>query len=41
MYIHNTIAEITPNELANVAGNVLKRAELCTQVHAEQLQHLL
>ena len=37
--IHN--AEITPNELAKVAGNMLKRAELCIQVHSEQIQHLM
>ena len=39
--IHNAIMEITPNELAKVAKNVLKRAELCIQVHGEQFQHLL
>ena len=39
--IFNEIAEITPNELAKVAGNMLKRAELCIQVHGEQFQHLL
>ena len=39
--IRNAIAEIRPNELAKVAGNVLKRAELCIQVHGEQFQHLL
>ena len=39
--IRNAIAEITQNELAKVAGNMLKRAELCIQVHSEQFQHLL
>ena len=39
--IHNAIAEITPKKLAKVAGNMLKRAELCIQVHGEQFQHLL
>ena len=29
MNIRNAIAEITPNELAKVAGNMLKRAEWC------------
>ena len=41
MNIHNAIVEITPNELANVAGNMLKRTELCIQVNGEQFQHLL
>ena len=39
--IHNSIVEITPNAVAKVAGNMLKRAELCIQVHNEQFQHLL
>ena len=39
--IRNAIVEITPHELAKVAGNMLKRAELCIQVHGEQFQHLL
>ena len=39
--IRSAIAEITPNELAKVAGNMLKRAESCIQVHGEQFQHLL
>ena len=39
--ICNAIAEITSNELANVAGNMLKRAELCIQVHGQQFEHLL
>ena len=39
--IRNAIVEITQNELAKVAGNMLKRAELCIQVHGEQFQHLL
>ena len=39
--IRNAIVEITPNELVKVAGNMLKRAELCIQVHGEQFQHLL
>ena len=39
--IFNEIAEITPNELAKVAGNKLKRAELCIQVHGEEFRHLL
>ena len=39
--IRNTIAEITPTELAKVAGNVLKLAELCIQVHGQQFQNLL
>ena len=34
--IHNAIAGIKPNELAKVAGNMLKRAELCIQVYGEQ-----
>ena len=41
MNIRNAIAEITPNELAKIAGNMLKRSELCIQVHGEQFQHLL
>ena len=39
--IRNTIAEITPTELAKVSGKMLKRAELCIQVHGQQFQHLL
>ena len=39
--IHNTIAEITPTELAKIAGNLLKRAELFIQVHGQQFQQLL
>ena len=39
--IRNAIAKITQNEFAKVAGNMLKRAELCIQVHGEQFQHLL
>ena len=39
--IHNAIAENTTNELAKVAGNMLKRAELYIEVHGEQFQHLL
>ena len=39
--ICNAIVEITQNELAKVAGNMLKSAELCIQVHGEQCQHLL
>ena len=39
--IRNTILEITPTELAKVAQNMLKRAELCIQVHGQQFQHLL
>ena len=39
--IHNSIVEITPNELAKVGGNLLKHAELCIKVHGEQFQHLL
>ena len=39
--IRNTIAEITPNGLAKVAGNMLKRVELCIQVHAQQFQQLV
>ena len=37
--IRNAIAEITPHELAEVAGNVLSCVGLST--HGEQFQHLL
>ena len=39
--IRNAIVEITQNELAKVAGNLLKRTELCILVQGEQFQHLL
>ena len=41
MNIRNAIALITPNELAKVTGNMLKRVELYIQVHGEHFQHLL
>ena len=39
--ICNAIAKITPNESAKVVGNLLKRSELCIEVHGEQFQYLL
>ena len=39
--MRNAIVEIAQDELAKVAGNMFKRAELCIQVHGEQFQHLL